>query len=145
VDAGTLIAEVAKRDGILLDRNDPVIVMATAVDVAMEKRSQEMDTIVTRFETTVASATPALNDEQVEKIGNRIAWETNFLIGRRTAQFGAAMGAAVLGIGLLVGGAAGWWFFERQNDTELAWGKAAISQCHDAAIVNGVCQLKMMR
>ena len=35
-----------------------------------------------------------------------VAWETNFLIGRRTAQFGAAMGAAVLGIGLLVGGAA---------------------------------------
>lgn len=70
MDAGTLIAEVAKRDGILLDRNDPVIVVATAVDVAMEKRCLEMDAIVTRFEAAVASAKPALSDVQISKMTN---------------------------------------------------------------------------
>lgn len=68
------------------------------------------------------------------------------IIGALNIRTALAAGgvALVLMVAAAVGGAFGaWWLFEQQNSVELSWGRAALSQCHGAAIVNGECRLKM--
>ena len=136
MDAGTLIAEVAKRDGILLDRNDPVIVVATAVDVAMEKRCQEMDAIVTRFEAAVAAAKPGLSEAQftamTRNVGSRLVREQSYF--RQAFNWRTlALSGGILLVSLILGVAIGWRLYAYENSTILSWGRAAMSQCNSVA------------
>ena len=142
MDSGTLIAEVARRDGVLLDKGDPVLVVATAVDVVMTAHRQEMSDYAARMEAAVAAAKPGLSDEalraMIRDIGTRLAQNQSFFLRAfnwRTLT--AALGIVLVAVG--IGVAAGWWFFQNQNANALSWGTAAMSQCHDAAIVNGEC------
>jgi hypothetical protein len=54
MDTGKLIGEVAQRHQVLLDRNDPVLVMATVSEMAMEPSIQRMEAIAREVEATAA-------------------------------------------------------------------------------------------
>ena len=105
MDSGTLIAEVARRDGVLLDKGDPVLVVATAVDVVMTAHRQEMSDYASRMEAAVAAAKPGLTDEALRAmtrdIGTRLAQNQSFFLRAfnwRTLT--AAFGIVLVAVGL---------------------------------------------
>jgi hypothetical protein len=131
VDSGTLIAEVARRDGVLLDKGDPVLIVATALDVVMSEHRSAL----------AEAAKPSMSDEQVRNIAGILVHRVDLQVAKRTTQLAMLAGAGVLCVGLLIGAAAAWWFFVDQNATLLSWGRAAMSQCQDAAVVDGTCHV----
>jgi hypothetical protein len=54
MDTGKLIGEVARRHQVLLDPDDPVLVMGTVSEMAMEPTVERMETIAREVQATVA-------------------------------------------------------------------------------------------
>lgn len=81
MDAGRLIAEVARRDGILLDRHDPVIASATAHDMVMTEHRDAMDASATRAEVAAsrfeAAAKAGMGEAQLRKFAADITENLN--------------------------------------------------------------------
>jgi hypothetical protein len=48
MDTGKLIGDVARRHQVLLDQNDPVLLIATAAELAMEPSVNKMEVSATR-------------------------------------------------------------------------------------------------
>ena len=54
MDPGKLIGEVARRHQVMLGRDDPVLVMATVSEMAMEPTVERMEAIAREVQATVA-------------------------------------------------------------------------------------------
>jgi hypothetical protein len=54
MDTGKLIGEVTRRHQVVLGRDDPVLVMATVSEMAMEPTVERMETIAREVQATVA-------------------------------------------------------------------------------------------
>jgi hypothetical protein len=133
VDSGQLIAEVARRDGVLLDRNDPVLVVATALDVVMSEHRAAL----------AAAAKPIPESVLRQAVIQGIAAHAPHVVRAlrlRTALAAAAIAASLM----LVGAAGGWLWFESQNAALLAWGKATLAQCANTE-PGGECHIRVAR
>jgi hypothetical protein len=144
MDTGALIAEVAKRHQVLLDPNDPVVVMATAAELAMEPPVEKMEAIAARCEAAAArcetlvqhigAAIPGMTRE----VGNRFINHHTQYISAANWRTGMFIAGGVLAL-CAVSAYGGWSAFSRVHEGELAWGRVAKSACADVPIVNGEC------
>lgn len=62
MDTGKLIGEVARRHQVMLDRDDPVLVMATVSEMAMEPTVERMQAIAREVQATASQCAAVLRD-----------------------------------------------------------------------------------
>jgi hypothetical protein len=144
MDTGALIAEVAKRHQVLLDPNDPVVVMATAAELAMEPPVEKMEAIAARCEAAAArcetlvqhigAAIPGMTRE----VGNRFIDHHRQYLSAANWRTGTFIAGGVLML-CAVSAYGGWWLFEQQNGAALSWGRAAMEACSSVPVVDGAC------
>ena len=79
MDADALIAEVAKRHGVALSRDDPVMILATLNELLAEENAKAQAEILAKFQTEWASTFTSLTREAKAQIQGamRQALETN--------------------------------------------------------------------
>ena len=121
MDEDRLIAEVAKRNGVLLHRDDPILIINTMLEMHAADQ-QERDAGIVAALSQIRQPVPAgFTDGQVNDIGHRLLgachmWSRN-LMRPSLAKSWAVMAAVVLGA-MLVGGVVSWLAFGQPLDTQ---------------------------
>ena len=115
MDGDRIISEVAKRHGILLDRDDPVLIINTMLELSERDRQEREAALAKRDADMVANLSVVL-DRAEKQAGGQLASTAAAEMPRAIRQLAARtfwqMSLLAAGGGLallLIGVAAGWW------------------------------------
>jgi hypothetical protein len=109
MDTGIVIAEVARRTGTLLDRDDPVLIVAEVADIVAEGHREELRASIDELRMVVTTAQPRFNSDNMEQLSRYLHPQLQLFVDRlrfRTHLFVIGVGMAML-IGAVAGGY--WW------------------------------------
>jgi hypothetical protein len=137
---GAQIRRAAAESGIT--QHDMMAPIVEALADLPDELDRRIDARLDKHETRLVhllERAEKFTDADVNTVAMHLVRSVDFKVAKRTAQFGMTMGALLLLVGIAIGTGIGWRLFEQENATVLSWGTAALSQCHDAAIVNGEC------
>jgi hypothetical protein len=101
MDADRLLAEVAKRHGTLLDRRDPVMIMATMAEIVMEDAQASIRQMLTEAQEQVTAATNRQTEQAqkkaeviITKSGTWVEDRVRFAMGVASTELLASVRAA---------------------------------------------------
>jgi hypothetical protein len=95
------------------------------IDARLDKHETRLVQLLERAE--------KFTDADVRTIAHILAGNVNFETAKRSVRVWMSVGGAVLLVGLVLGAAGAWWFFDHQNANVISWGRAAMSQCNTVA------------
>lgn len=72
MDTGVIIAEVARRTGTLLDRNDPVLIVSTVADIVAEAHHAETRAGIAELRAVISSAQPRFDADNMRVLGREL-------------------------------------------------------------------------
>lgn len=132
MDEERIIAEVARRNGVLLHRDDPILQIHTMLEMhaadhrEREERLAQRDAAFLAELSQIRQPAAVFTDGQVDNIGHRLLgscqmWSRS-LVRTSLAKSWAVMAAVVLGA-LVIGIGIGWWL--HMPPSELACGDQA--------------------
>ena len=118
MDAGLIVAEVARRTGTLLDRNDPVLVVATVADIVVEGHQAEMRAGIAELRTVISSAQPRFDADAMRALGQVVRHDVlNLARNVRIGVLAGGVSAAIILCLALIGG--GYWYGRSEARQEM--------------------------
>lgn len=113
MDHDRIIANIAKRNGVLLERHDPILLVSTMLDMH-EADQMERDERIAAALSGINRPPPVLTDQQVDDIGARLArgcdsWSAGLVKAANRRHYGLLL--ASLFSTALVGALASWLAF----------------------------------
>jgi hypothetical protein len=109
MDTGIIIAEVARRTGTLLDRDDPMLIVAEVANIVAEGHREELRASIDELRKVVTTAQPRFDADNMQQLGRHLHPQLQLFVDRlrfRTHLFAIGVGMAML-IGAVAGGY--WW------------------------------------
>jgi hypothetical protein len=138
VDTGVIIAEVARRTGTLLDRNDPVLIVSTVADIVAEAHHAETRAGIADLRAVISSAQPRFDADSMRALGQVVRHDLLNLA--RTVRLGVLAGIvlAILVTHVAAFGA-GYWF--HGNQQLVAGVSAGQQECQEQAGGGTLCRI----
>jgi hypothetical protein len=109
-----IIAEIAKRHGVLLDRHDPILLVSTMLDMHAADQQERDERIVSALSEANRPPPPVLTDDQVQAIAKRTAqgaaaWAADTIKAAHRQHYVIMLATILAAVAL--GGVSTWWAF----------------------------------